>query len=218
MSQFVKYTKTSTFLFPLLCIPKGLFHCNVKNSFGKLLMTTRFLNSYLIDSDLANEEYNEGPYVFLIIKPYQDTDFDAFYNTILSYENYVDEYERLGYVIMVFRIPDKLLEDYNKIMNGKYSEISKEARQLIMGNCFFSSKPKFIPMILSKSVALKTSWEERLSFIGPDIDSPADLGDQEVWGIITKDKETFNKAKLQEITNKYELKAIEMEDGQEFKL
>lgn len=218
MSQFVKYTKTSTFLFPLLCIPKGLFHCNVKNSFGKLLMTTRFLNSYLVDSDLGNEEYNEGPYVYLVIKPYQDTDFDAFYNTILSYENYVDEYERLGYVIMIFRVPEKLLEDYNKIMDGKYSEISQEARKLIMGNCFFSSKPKFIPMILSKSVALKTSWEERLSFVGPDIDSPVDLGDQEVWGIITKDKETLNKIKLQEITNKYELKAVELEDSQEFKL
>jgi hypothetical protein len=32
--SYVKYNKTSTFLFPLLNIPKGLFYCNVKNSFG----------------------------------------------------------------------------------------------------------------------------------------------------------------------------------------
>jgi hypothetical protein len=218
MSQFVKYTKTSTFLFPLLCIPKGLFYCNVKNSFDKVLMTTRFLNAYLLDSDLNNEEYNNGPYVYIVIKPYQDADFDAFYNTILSYENYVDEYEKLDYIVMIFRIPNNFIEDYDKILNGKYSEISKEARALIMGNCFFSSKPKFIPMILSKSIALKKSWEERLTFIGPDIYSPADLGDQEVWGIITKDKEALTIEKLKEMTKSYKMKAVKLEDGETFKL
>lgn len=220
MNQFVKYTKTSTFLFPLLEIPKALFHCNVKNNFGKLLMTTRFLNSYLLDLDLANEEYNNGPYVFVVIKPYQDTDFDIFYNTILSFENYVDEYEKSDYIIMIFRVPDRFLDDYNLILEGKYSEISKEARTIIMGNCFFSSKPKFIPMILSKSVALKKSWEDRLSHISeiPVCHSPVDLGEQEVWGIINKDKETFTKDKLLEITKNYKMKAVEIEDGETFNL
>jgi hypothetical protein len=87
-----------------------------------------------------------------------------------------------------------------------------------MGNCFFSRKPKFIPMILSKSIALKKSWEERLTFIGPDIYSPADLGDQEVWGIITKDKEALTIEKLKEMTKSYKMKAVKLEDGETFKL
>ena len=31
-----KFTKTATFLFPLLDIPKVLFECNIKDKFGRI--------------------------------------------------------------------------------------------------------------------------------------------------------------------------------------
>ena len=47
-----KYTQTSTFLFPLLEIPKQLFRCDVTNNFNKRIMTTRFSNAFMWDEDL----------------------------------------------------------------------------------------------------------------------------------------------------------------------
>ena len=59
---YVKYTKTATFLFPLLGIPKAIFSCNVKNTFGTTMFTTRFYNAYIGDCKVDN--YKEG-FVFI---------------------------------------------------------------------------------------------------------------------------------------------------------
>ena len=216
--SYVKYTKTSTFLFPLLEIPKALFACHIKNSFDQVIMTTRFLNSYLYDVDLEHLEYNEGPYVYLVIKSYQDVEFDTFYSTILSFKNYIDEYEKGGYIIMIFKIPDKNLDDYNKVKEGLYSILSKEAKTLIMQNAFFSGKHYIIPLILNKSENLKESWEKKLSndgivngrFVG--MSSMADLADQEVWPIIITTKESLTKEILIELKQSKLLSVKEIEE------
>jgi len=187
--SYVKYTKTSTFLFPLLEIPKELFKCEVKNNFQKLIMTTRFLNSYMQDSEIT--KYNDEPYVFIVIKPYQDVDFDTFYSTILSFPNYVDEYEKEGYIIMIFKIPDNNLPDYELLLKGKYSLISKEAKTLILKNNFFSHAVHLLPLILKKCSSIKESIEINLSISVGECHSIANLYDQEVWGIITIEKETL---------------------------
>jgi len=205
--NYIKYTKTSTFLFPLLEIPKALFICNVKNSFDQVVMTTRFLNSFSYDLDLGHLEYNDGPYIYIVIKSYQDKEFETFYSTILSFRNYIDEYEKENHIVMVFKIPDKNLEDYYKIISGLYSIISKEAKTLIMQNSFFSGKPYVIPLILNKSENLKDSWERKLSndgivngkYVG--VKSMVDLMDQEVWSIIVKEKESLTKEVLMKIGN-----------------
>ena len=200
--SYVKYTKTTTFLFPLLEVPKDLFRCNIKNSFDQVIFTTRFLNCYLQDIDLDNSEYNNGPYIYLIVKAYQDVDFETFYSTILSFSNYIDEYEKDNYIIMVFKVPDENLDDFNKLLQGKYSEVSQKAKTLIMQNNFFSGKPYVIPLILNKAKNLKDSWEKRLSNDGiingvdTGIRSMADLRDQQVWPIIDLEKESLTNKTL----------------------
>jgi hypothetical protein len=201
MKNFVKYTKTSTFLFPLLDIPKEIFSCDIRK-YGKTIMSTRFWNSFIVNDHLKNDSYNEGPYLFLVIKGYQDVNFEAFYTTLTGMLQYIDDYEYNGYFIMIFEIPEDFLEDYDLILKGKYSEISAKGKSNILSKNFFSGKPKAIPMILMKSDALKNSWEKNLSFFGPDINSPADLGDQEVWSRIIPENETLTSDMLTVHSNK----------------
>lgn len=198
--SYVKYTKTATFLFPLLEIPKEVFRCNVINSFGKTVMTTRFLNSYLMSDDLQNSIYNSDPYIFLIIKPYQDINFDKFYEHLTTHSSYIDEYEKLNYIIMIFKIPDDYLEDYDKLISGEYSKISETTESLIIKNAFFSSDNYVLPLIFNKAKKLKLLWEKKLSFVAPGVNSPVDLGNQEVWGILDKQKETLTEKILKDLT------------------
>lgn len=207
--SYVKYTKTSTFLFPLLEIPRSLFHCKVVSSFGSVIMTNRFLNSYLIDEDLDSEEFNKGPYIFLVIKNYRDPDFEAFYNTLTAFDNFVDEYEKCGFLVVIFKIPDEFLIDYNLLMKGKYSKLSYKAKQSIINNAYYSgSKRITLSLILSKSENLKRSWEKRLS----TSKSSVCLEGKEVWSIINLEKETFDNPLLKVIS-----KNQKMSPNREFK-
>ena len=189
--SLVKYTKTSTFLFPLLEIPKALFTCNVKTILGKQMFTLRFINSYLFDENVAL--YRENC-IFLLIKNYRDVDFETFYSTMRAFPNYRDSYEKNNYLIMVYSVSEEMLPDYTLILNGKYSEISAAAKKLILSNHFFSGKAFTLPLILNKSESLKDSWEDRLS--SPT--APAYLYDQEVWPIIDRDVEKLDNNMLKE--------------------
>lgn len=182
--SLVKYTKTATFIFPLLEIPKALFTCNVKTAWGKTMFTQRFLNAYLMDDSIS--AYREHC-VFVVVKNYRDADFDAFYTTMLGFPNYRDDYEKDGCLVMVYSLSEELLPDYKMLLKGKYSEISADAKKLILGNHFFTGKAFTLPLILNKSEALKDSWEDRLS--APN--SIANLYDQEVWPIIEIEKDTI---------------------------
>ena len=186
----LKYTKTATFLFPLLDIPKTIFNCNIKNSFGKIMMTNRFINAYTSDCNVDN--YKEG-FVFILMSAYQDLNFECFYDTMTAFDNYIDDYERGDHIVMIFSIIEKFQLDYTLIMQGKYSEISSEAKKAILQNNFFSpnnGQPSTIPLILNKSEALKKGWEERLK---------VNLLDQEVWSILMPEDEELCDNILEEL-------------------
>jgi DNA-binding Lrp family transcriptional regulator len=181
-----KFTKTATFLFPLLNIPKSLFDCNILDPWGRIKFRSRFLNAYLKDSNIT--KYNDKGYIFLLVRDYRDVEFDKFYSTIQSFPNYIDDYEVRGCIILVFSVPSDFIPDYNLIIKGLYSEVSAEAKKLILGNSYFSGKIYTLPLIMNKAKVLKDSWEERLSNPG----SIADLKDQEVWPIISCEREILD--------------------------
>jgi len=182
----MKFTKTATFLFPLTTIPKSLFECNIKDVFGRTKFTTRFVNAFS-SSTCINKYQGEPGLIFIVTKQYQDVGFEAFYTTITSFPNYVDDYDDAGYLVFIFKIPEENQKDYELILNGKYSKISQQGKKLILGNNFFTGKAFTLPLILNKSEALKTSWEDRLSLPW----SPAVLGEQEVWPIIDSVEEVL---------------------------
>jgi hypothetical protein len=183
----MKYTKTATFLFPLLNISKNLFDCNILDNWGRIKYKSRFLNAYLADSNIP--KFNDKGYVFVVCRSYRDLDFERFYSTIQAFPNYVDDYDNKDYVVFVFSIPEEHQEDYKLILEGKYSKISLEAKRLILGNNYFSDKALVLPLILNKAIVLKDHWEKRLS----NPWSIAVLGEQEVWPIISINKEILTK-------------------------
>ena len=199
---YIKYTKTATFLFPLLEIPKSIFMCNVKNSFGRTIFKTRFINAYLGDCKIDN--YEKG-FVFLLLKGFQDTDFNCFYDTMTAFENYVDDYEFGINIVMIYSIPDKYSVDYSLILKGQYSKVSAAAKKRILQNSFFSGKPTTIPLILNKADVLRKGWEKRL---GTSLES------KEVWSIIVPDEEQICNNILEEKLNNI-LKPLNIENDKE---
>lgn len=194
----LKFTKTATFLFPLLQVPKSLFDCDIKDRFNRYIHNTRFINAYLSDSNISKYVgTEEKDYVFVVIRNYQDVDFANFQSTFRAFPNYVDDYDYRECFVIVFTVPEARKEDFALVKRGAYSELSTDGKRLILANNFYSGKPYTLPLILNKAQSLKDSWEERLTFIGPDIYSPADLGDQEVWPVINPEKEVLTP----EITN-----------------
>jgi hypothetical protein len=194
----VKYTKTASFVFPLLEIPKSLFTCDVRSTFGKLMFTQRFINAYLADSQVT--KYNDKDYVFLVVRNFRDLNFDTFYSTMIALPNYVDDYDNRDFLIMVYSVPPSQKENFDLIINGKYSELDAAGKKLILSNSFFSGKPMTLPLILNKATALKVSWEERLSLVNEHVYSPAYLYDQEVWPIINQRDEVLSPDKLEFFT------------------
>ena len=199
---YVKYTKTATFLFPLTGIPKALFSCNIKNVFDTTLLTTRFYNAFIKDCKIDN--YKEG-FIFIVVKAYQDVDFQCFYDTMGAFENYIDDYERGNFIVFVYSIVDTFKLDYKLLMNGKYSEISPEAKRIIMSNGYFSGKPYTLPLILGKSEALRKGWEERLE---------VDLLDQEVWSIKIPETEEICDDILEELVGESSMKPNKIHENE----
>lgn len=190
----VKFTKTATFLFPLLGIPKKLFKCNILDRFGRLKYDNRFLNAYLKNTHI--EKYDDKDYVFVVMRNYQDVDFDGFCKTLQAFPNYVDEYDVEDCLIMIFSVPEENQADFDLLKQGQYSKISVRCRDLILANNYFFGQIHTLPLILTKAKVLKEMWETRLS----EVNSIADLGNQEVWSIINMEEETLSKEVLSTYT------------------
>ncbi len=198
----MKYTKTATFLFPLLQVPKSLFDCDIKDRFGRFIHNTRFLNAFLEDKCITKYQSNDDiTYVFVVLRTYQDVDFATFLSTIRAFTNYVDDYDNKECLIVVFSVPKERTEDFKLVLDGKYSELSTDGKRLILANNFYSGKPFTLPLILNKAQTLKDSWEERLSNPG----SPANLYDQEVWPIINRHKEVLSSEVVDSLSQKKNL-------------
>lgn len=198
----MKFTKTATFLFPLLQVPKSLFDCDIKDRFGRYQHNTRFLNAYLADSLISKYKNTENiTYVFVVLRNYQDVDFARFQSTLQALPNYVDDYDHKECFVVVFTIPEIRQQDFKLVLDGAYSQVSTDGKRLILANNFYSGKPYTLPLILNKAQTLKDSWEERLS----NPWSIADLGDQEVWPIINLEKEILTAEIVAEINIKKHL-------------
>lgn len=191
----VKYTKTATFLFPLLKIPKSLFACDVRNLTGYLKFNDRFLNAYIGDNSI--NKYQKD-HVFLLLRNYRDVAFDEFYQKLIKLDNYVEDYEVNNCLIAIFSIPEEHKEDYNQIINGKYSKVSKKGRETIIKNkyCSIPTSDAVIEMIFNKAPSLREHWEKEINKVMLD-NQYISLDDSEVWPIINeKDilcKETYDK-------------------------
>ena len=174
----MKYSKTATFLFPLLEIPKAIF-TKKKVDNGKSFTKLYFINAYLIIQGKKNK--NDRTINLLIDN--SDHDTGKMLANIFTQKSYRYYYELGCYIVIACEYSRVFDKDIKLIMNGQYSKISNKAKDLIKKNNFFSNDPRIIPMILNKSETLKISWEKRIN---------TSLENQEVWPIIITEKEIFN--------------------------
>lgn len=167
----VKTTKTTDFILPLLG--------RMKQWYGPWL-----INAYLGDCSIKSPVKNS---IFVLMKYSGKNDFAEKEKAMLEHPNYIDSYDVHSgeFVMYIFQIPEDLLEDYSLIMQGKYSKISDESKELlVMGRSHKSP----MPYVLKRDNTLVEYWEEKLDVVFTE--------DQEVWSIIEVDQELFDITEL----------------------
>ena len=177
----IKYTKTATFLFPLIDIPRSTFDCKILYPNGNIKYDTRFLNAYL--GDISVLQYKEN-HVFVTVRNFRDKNFDEFYLNVTSHKNYKDSYEKERVLVLIFEVSPEFISDYHLVLQGLYSKISDKAKGLIMKNFYFSGKPVGVPMILQKAMVMKQHWDSVVGDPG--------IGDQDVYSKIVREEELLS--------------------------
>ncbi len=195
----MKFTKSATFLFPLLEIPKLLFKCEIKNRFGMVTCENRLMNVYLADE--AVDVFKEN-HLFLLINNFRDVDFEDFEKLLISYPNYVDNYDQNGFGVYIFKIPEHNQIDYRNVLNGKYSKMTPESQALVRQNAYCNDAYHLLPLIFGKMAALRTYWEKELSNPGSEVIFTPEM---EVWPIININKEILTQEILETISLKSKL-------------
>ena len=90
--------------------------------------------------------------------------------------------------MFVFTISPSFKSDYDKFLEGKYSQFSDPAKIRLMRH---RSPNSPMPLILDKDNSLKMYWENRL---GTELSS-----DDEVWPIVERNDEFFDREKFKEL-------------------
>lgn len=198
----MKYTYSTLFLFPLLGIPHELFKCFLYNRTDYL--NTRYINTYLGD-DTADIPENALCVVHLNI---MDKDFTFFEDTLEALPTFKLSYDILDthFGVKVMDIPDAYQEDYQKFLQGQYSQYSDKAQRA----CINGLPPNFIGgSAMLQGIFEKTDeYKEKLKDkVGdrPYKDNVVKY-DQEVWSLYQPEKETLNpntREMLQQVIVKY---------------
>lgn len=150
-----KMTCTTLFLRPTLEIKTRDLEAN------------NFINAYL--DDISHDIHYEDC-IYLLFKPHDFDKFQYFLSRERSRISIVEDYDYEEYVVVVYNIPEKFKKDYQLFLEGKYSEFSKDIREVIGNNI----SPECIQLkVITKSPELKEHWEKEF---GVEMDQ-----DQEVW-------------------------------------
>lgn len=168
-------------------------------NFGVLKKEFGVINSYL--KDKAREDL-EGDMLFVLFKP---VDFDYFEQFLEEQQensaNFLEDYDYAGgYVVVVYKIPEKMKEDFELFKQGKYSKLSD-----IIKNCydkevkaFLKPMPSFQHEVFSRAKRLKEELEE---FLNAKFEKGAELWslpDLSEGGKETLDIEKFLKPEINE--------------------
>jgi len=137
-----------------------------------------FLHKYLVNCFVNYQEYKNK-----IILVYNHT-IETFHKALQKFSNFI-KYIRLGgnYKMYIFDPPSKYLEDYNKIIEGKYSQINDTYKLKILDYNDLEIDSA-MGNILFKSTQRKLKMEREL---GIELDENAEL-----FSILDMNLETFD--------------------------
>lgn len=174
----IKPNKTLNFLFPLTGY--------VRTDFDPYLV-----NAYIGDRGLFDWDWS-SPDIFILTKYDKSKEFMKMEKAIETNKYFLTSYDLFNgtYIMFVFRISPSFKSDFDKFLEGKYSEFSDPAKIRLMRD---RSPKSAMPLILDKDKSLKLHWETK---IGVELDDNA-----EVWPIYNEDDEYFNRDEFKKLMN-----------------
>jgi len=178
-----KHTITSIFIVPTLSIGR------------EKLIDNGFVNGYIKDSR-KDIQYENA--VYLLFKP---ADLDRFRNFLDGeYEktkSIIDDYDyEDGYVVVVYEINPKLVNDVELIKQGKYSQTSKKFQEIfpkvvkIRKSGLSRDEISLQYRVFNKTEDLVQFWEDKLG-----VELPEDV---EVWHGFFEEDESLDLDKIKE--------------------
>lgn len=175
------YNLTTSFALPLLGWNRSVFQ------------------PYLINAYIRHEgvPHFQQDHLFVLLKWSADERFEKLTEVLCKHPTHISLYEpddKGEFVMHVFKIRDELLIDYNKFLNGKYSQMSDAAKELIIGSAKVGGVTS---QILKRDKRLREVQEQRIGVVLSDSD--------EVWSSIkdsyTITKNVFHENTLEELIN-----------------
>jgi hypothetical protein len=179
----IKKTITSIFIVPTLSIGR------------EKLLDNGYINGYVKDE---RKDVQYDGCVYLLFKP---KDLDKFRDFLdEEYErtkSIVDDYDyEDGFVVIVYKLHEKLKADIDLVKQGKYSKTSKKFQEIfpkivkLKLNGLHKDEISLQWRVFNKTADMKEYWQERL---GVDFDD-----DMEVWGGFIEEDEILNLDKIKQ--------------------
>ena len=182
------YNKTSNFILPL-----------VGYSFN-------FFKPFLYDAYIHDSRISKKyPYcVYILFKFSGDKNYAIVEKTLLNNVKCKSQYDihEGAYSMFILECEKRFKKDYSLLVSGKYSEISEEAKNIILQgrNTVKNKKGKnetsIVHKVLHKDIELKKFWEKRTN---------SDLKEQEVWSRLNSEEETFSKKLMDTLDKKFKI-------------
>lgn len=179
----IKKTITSIFIVPTLSINK------------EKLADNGYINGYIKD---GRKEIQYDKSIYLLFKPKNLDKFRVFLNE--EYErtkSILDDYDyEDGYVVVVYKLNERLEADIQLIKEGKYSQTSTKFQEIfpkivkIVKNGLHKDEVSLQYRIFNKTEDLRKFWEDKL---GVDFDD-----DMEVWSGFIEENEIMDLDKIKQ--------------------
>jgi len=150
------YNKTSLFIIPLIFKNKTLASYIEYNSGNIGYLMNGYLDCNFIEHKAENS-------IFILLKFSKSSRFKAQEEYLIKHECFVRTIDiNNRYVLYEFIIPDNFIEDYKLLLDGKYSLISKQAKERIITFHYNSQEGGLIKKILIREESLIKHYEKEL--------------------------------------------------------
>jgi hypothetical protein len=167
--MITKYTNSTLFLLPGL----GLHRTEIEDRYY-------FLNAYVADQNRVFRI--KHPIVLVFDNGSIGTDFLTDHPDLVLYfeDTYVYDDK---FTVIIFSFPERYSKDYNLVLKGKYSKLSKAYMELFP-ELGMSGKPSLYHHIFNKTEGLRNYWQKNLD---SEIDTSKDY-----WQTFDLERETFD--------------------------
>ena len=136
----IKHTKVTTFCLPMLG--------TLTKEFGK---------------DIINVHIDDKNNLYLVVLNSKNKQVEELLSKLSEHECFLESYDDDDgkELVFKFKVPEKHLNDYHAILDGKYSEISREYKELLTSDKYYKVTyfPLNEPPVIINGQVATTMWE-----------------------------------------------------------